>query len=75
MKRSVEKKSGDLVWIALPPLVEHRGDTTNVEVAQPTPVPILRGLTFREFAISPDGKNIGVIAPVRRNLAVYPLPR
>ena len=75
LKRSVEKKSGDLVWIPIPPLVEHRGDTTTIEVAQPTPVPILRGLTFREFAISPDGKNIGVIAPGRRNLAVYPLPR
>ena len=75
LKRSVEKKSGDLVWIAIPPLVAHSGDTTNIEVAQPTPVPILRGLTFREFAISPDGKNIGVIAPGRRNLAVYPLPR
>jgi len=75
LKRSVEKKSGDLVWIAIPLLAEHREDTTNIDVAQPTPVPILRGLTFREFAISPDGKLIGVIAPGRRNLAVYPLPR
>lgn len=74
LKRSVEKKSGDLVWIAIPPLVAHGADA-NVEVAQPTPVPIFRGLTFREFAISPDGKFIGVIAPGRRNLAVYPLPR
>jgi dipeptidyl aminopeptidase/acylaminoacyl peptidase len=75
LKRSVEKKSGDLVWIAVPPLAEHRGDATDVPVAQPTPVPIFRGLTFREFAFSPDGKNIGVIAPGRRNLAVYPVPR
>jgi hypothetical protein len=75
LKRSVEKKSGDLVWIAVPPLAEHRGDATDVPVAQPTPVPIFRGLTFRDFAFSPDGKNIGVIAPGRRNLAVYPVPR
>lgn len=75
LKRSVEKKSGDLVWVAIPPLVVHSGDAASVEVAQPTPVPILRALTFREFAISPDGKFIGVIAPGRRNLAVYPLPR
>ena len=75
LKRAVEKKSGDLVWLPVPPLVEHRGDTTNVEVSQPTPVPIFRGLTFREFAFSPDGKFIGVIAPGRRNLAVYPVPR
>jgi dipeptidyl aminopeptidase/acylaminoacyl peptidase len=75
LKRSVEKKSGDLVWIALPTLAEHRSDATEVPVSQPTPVPIFRGLTFREFAFSPDGKLIGVIAPGRRNLAVYPLPR
>jgi hypothetical protein len=64
-----------LVWLPIPPLVEHRGDTTNVDVVQPTPVPIFRGLTFRDFAFSPDGKFIGVIAPGKRNLAVYPIPR
>jgi dipeptidyl aminopeptidase/acylaminoacyl peptidase len=74
LKRSVEKKSGDLVWIEIPPLVAHSADAS-VEVAQPTPVPIFRGLTFRDFAFSPDGKSIGVIAPGKRNLAVYPLPR
>jgi len=75
LKRAVEKKSGDLVWLPIPPLVEHRGDTTNVDVVQPTPAPIFRGLTFRDFAFSPDGKFIGVIAPGKRNLAVYPIPR
>jgi dipeptidyl aminopeptidase/acylaminoacyl peptidase len=77
LKRSVEKKSGDLVWIAIPPLVAHGSEAgaESVEVARPTPTPILRGLTFREFAISPDGKFIGVIAVGRRNLAVYPLPQ
>jgi dipeptidyl aminopeptidase/acylaminoacyl peptidase len=74
LKRSVEKKSGDLVWISIPPLVAHSADA-DVVVAQPTPVPIFRGLTFREFAFSPDGKFIGVIAPGRRNLAVYPVPQ
>jgi dipeptidyl aminopeptidase/acylaminoacyl peptidase len=74
LKRSVEKKSGDLVWISIPPLVAHTADAS-ADVAQPTPVPIFHGLTFREFAISPDGKFVGVIAVGRRNLAVYPLPR
>ena len=74
LKRAVEKKSGDLVWIAIPPLVAHAADA-EIEVSQPTPVPILRGLTFRVFAFSPDGKFIGVIVPGRRNLAVYPVPR
>jgi dipeptidyl aminopeptidase/acylaminoacyl peptidase len=74
LKRSVEKKSGDLVWIAIPALVEHAAGS-EIEVAQPIPVPILRGLTYREFAFSPDGKYIGVIVPGRRNLAVYPVPQ
>jgi len=76
LKRSVEKKSGDLVWIDLPPLTVHSAtDKDAPPVAQPTPVPVLHGLTFREFAISPDGRFLGVIAVGRRNLSVYPLPR
>jgi hypothetical protein len=76
LKRSVEKKSGDLVWINLPPLAARSPADKDAPVAtQPTPIPVLHGLTFREFAISPDGKSLAVIAPGRRNLAVYPLPR
>jgi len=73
LKRSVEKKSGDLVWIELPPLAAH-SDKDTPPVSQPTPIPVLRGLTFRDFAITPDGR-LAVIAPGRRNLAIYPLPR
>jgi dipeptidyl aminopeptidase/acylaminoacyl peptidase len=76
LKRSVEKKSGDLVWIDLPPLAAHgANDKDAAPVAQPAPIPLLRGLTFRDFAIAPDGRFLAVIAPGRRNLAVYPLPR
>jgi dipeptidyl aminopeptidase/acylaminoacyl peptidase len=76
LKRSVEKKSGDLVWIDLPSLTARSGaDKEPPPVAQPTPIPLFHGLTFREFAISPDGRSLAVIAPGRRNLAVYPLPR
>jgi len=76
LKRSVEKKSGDLVWIDLPPLTARSAaDKEPPLVAQPTPIPLFHGLTFREFAISPDGRSLAVIAPGRRNLAVYPLPR
>jgi hypothetical protein len=35
----------------------------------------MHGLTFREFAISPDGRFLAVIVPGKRSLAVYPLPR
>jgi hypothetical protein len=74
LKRSPEKKSGDLVWIDLPPTVLIPTGQ-EIPVAQPTPVPILHGLTFREFAISPDGRLLGVIIPGKRNLLVFPLPR
>jgi hypothetical protein len=33
------------------------------------------GLTFRDFAISPDGRFLAVIIPGKRNLLVFPLPR
>jgi dipeptidyl aminopeptidase/acylaminoacyl peptidase len=72
LKRSVEKKSGDLVWIDLPPLAAHSSTDAAVPVAQPTPAPILHGLTFREFAIAPDGR-LAVIVIGRRNLLIFSL--
>jgi dipeptidyl aminopeptidase/acylaminoacyl peptidase len=74
LKHAPEKKSGDLVWIDLPPLTAHSPQEKDVPVTQPTPIPILHDLTFRDFAISPDGKFLGVIAPGKRNLLVFPLP-
>jgi dipeptidyl aminopeptidase/acylaminoacyl peptidase len=74
LKRAPEKKSGDLVWIEVPPLAPVAPDK-DPPVAQPTPVSILHGLAFRDFAISPDGRQLAVIAPGKRNLLVLPLPR
>lgn len=75
LKRSVEKKSGDLVWIDLPALVAHPANaTTPIPITQPTPEPLFRGNIIREFAITPDGRSLGVISPGRRSLSVYPLP-
>jgi hypothetical protein len=74
LKRSIEKKSGDLVWIDLPPLAPVSSGN-EIPIAQPTPIPILHGLTFREFAISPDGRLFAVIIPGKRNLLAFPLPR
>ncbi len=74
LKRSIEKKSGDLVWIDIPVLPEHPAGETTPPVLQPTPVSILHGLTFRDFAISPDGRFLAVIAPGKRNLLAFPLP-
>ena len=75
IKRSPERKSGDLVWIALPRLAGSKGTSAEqIPVVQPDPVPILHGLTFRDFAISPDGRTLGVIPPGKRNLLLFPLP-
>ncbi len=75
IKRSPERKSGDLVWIALPPLAGVAGIRTDlVPVIQPEPVSILHGLTFRDFAISPSGSMLAVIPPGKRNLLIFPLP-
>ena len=75
LKRSVEKKSGDLVWIDLPALASRPANAAGaIPVAQPTPEPLFRGNTIRDFAITPDGRSLAVIPPGRRNLSVYPLP-
>lgn len=72
LKRALERKSGDLVWIDIPPLAPIPANH-EIPVAQPTPIPILHGLSFRDFAISPDGQSIAVIIPGKRNLLVFPL--
>jgi hypothetical protein len=65
----------DLVWIALPRLAGSKGTSADqIPVVQPDPVPILHGLTFRDFAISPDRPALGVIPPGKRNLLLFPLP-
>ena len=74
LKRAIEKKSGDLVWIDLPPLSAH-SPGQDIPISQPVPAPILHGLTFRDFAISPDGRFLAVIIPGKRSLLVFPLPR
>jgi dipeptidyl aminopeptidase/acylaminoacyl peptidase len=74
LKRAPEKKSGDLVWIDIPALTAHSTKDQDPPVIQQELVPILHGLTFRDFAITPDGK-LAVIAPGKRNLLVFPLPR
>jgi hypothetical protein len=73
LKRAVERKSGDIVWITLPPLPAQQAGK-DVPIVQPTPQPILHGLSFREFAISPDGRFLAVVAPGKRNLLIFNLP-
>lgn len=73
LKRAVERKSGDIVWITLPALPAQR-PAQPVPISQPTPQPILHGVTFRDMAVSPDGRFLAVVAPGRRNLLLFPLP-
>jgi hypothetical protein len=73
LKRATERKSGDIVWIKIPPLLA-QPPGKEVPVLEQTPQPILRGITFREFAISPDGRFLAVVLPGKRNLQVFPLP-
>jgi hypothetical protein len=74
LKRAIEKKSGDLVWIDLPPL-SSSSKGQEIPIFQPQAIPILHGLTFRDFAISPDGRFLAVVITGKRNLLVFPLPR
>ena len=74
LKRALEKKSGDLVWIDLPPL-QPVPASHEIPISQPAPISILHGLSFRDFAISPDGHSLAVVITGKRNLLVFPLPR
>ena len=72
LKRTLEKKSGDLVWIDLPPLAP-AAPGTEIPVSQPQPISLFRGVSFREFAISPDGRLLAVVIPGKRNLLIFSL--
>jgi hypothetical protein len=73
LKRAVERKSGDIVWINIPQLPAQK-TLKDVPILTPTPQPILRGISIREFNISPDGRFLAVILPGKRNLELFPLP-
>jgi hypothetical protein len=72
LKRTVEKKSADLVWVAVPELKAY-ANRTEIPIDEPTPNFLLHGLTIREYGISPDGKFLGVVLPGKRNLEIFPM--
>jgi hypothetical protein len=72
LKRSPEKKSGDLVWFDVPSLTAPPAGS-QPPVVEPVLTPAFHGLSFREFEISPDGRALAVIQPGRRNVLLYPL--
>lgn len=73
VKRGAAARTGDLVWVPLPPLTNIAGDAMPA-ATEVTPQFILHDLEFRQFDISPDGKLLGVMEPGKRNLLVYALP-
>lgn len=70
LKRTIEKKSADLVTFSVPPLVAY-GNRTELSASEPTPDYLLHGLTIREYAMSPDGRSIGIVLPGKRNLQIF----
>ena len=46
-----------------------------IPIQEPTLNPVLHSLTFRDFAISPHGKILAVVAPGKRNLLLFPFTR
>lgn len=69
IKSGDARKSGPLTWITLPALGTPDASTAAVEA---TRTPALRGLTFRDFTLSPDGKYLAVTEPGGRSLLIYP---
>jgi hypothetical protein len=72
LKRAVQKKTGELAWVDIPELSEV-ADGTEISVLQTASRPILREIGFRDFAISGDGKLLGIIAVGKHSLSVFPL--
>jgi hypothetical protein len=70
LKRTVEKKSADLIAVAVPALVAHKAGQP-IPVDEPTPQILLHGLTVREYGLSPDGRFLAVVLPGKRNLQVF----
>jgi hypothetical protein len=71
LKRTIEKKSADLVTFQIPPLRSYPPHA-EIPVKEPEPAPLLHGLTIREYSLSPDGRSLAVILPGKRNLQIFP---
>jgi dipeptidyl aminopeptidase/acylaminoacyl peptidase len=70
VKRTVEKKSADLVSFRVPDLVAFRKGQV-VPVLEPEPRQLLHGLAIREYGLSADGRYLAVVLPGKRNLQVF----
>jgi hypothetical protein len=70
LKRTIEKKSADLVTFRVPELRAYPPHS-EVPVLEPEPRMLLHGLTVREYSLSPDGRFLAVVLPGKRNLQIF----
>jgi hypothetical protein len=70
LKRTLEKKSADLVTFRVPELRAYPSHS-EIPVLEPEPRMLLHGLTVREYSLSPDGRFLGVVLPGKRNLQIF----
>jgi dipeptidyl aminopeptidase/acylaminoacyl peptidase len=74
LKRAVEKKSGELVAVAVPRLAAP-AQGQDPPIQEPEMRFLFHSLSIRDFAISPDGRFIGIVPPGKRNLQIYAFPQ
>ncbi len=70
VKRTVEKKSADLVSFRVPGLTTFSRNQA-IPVLEPEPRQLLHGLAIREYALSADGRYLAIVLPGKRNLQVF----
>jgi len=70
LKRTIEKKSADLVTFRVPELRAYPPHS-DIPVLEPDPRMLLHGLTVREYSLSPDGRFLAVVLPGKRNLQIF----
>jgi len=70
LKRTLEKKSADLVTFRVPELRAYP-QHAEIPVLEPEPRMLLHGLTVREYSLSPDGRFLAIVLPGKRNLQIF----
>jgi hypothetical protein len=70
LKRTLEKKSADLVTFRVPELRAYPPHS-EIPVLEPEPRMLLHGLTIREYSLSPDGRFLAIVLPGKRNLQIF----
>lgn len=70
LKRTVEKKSAELIKFRVPPLRAYP-PKTEIPVIEPDLDVLLHGLAVREYGISTDGRFLAIVLPGKRNLQVF----